>query len=62
MKYAEIKDITDAELAGKLTSERANLQKLRMTHAISTLENTGVLKASRKVIAQLMTEQNRRKA
>ncbi len=61
MKYAEIKDITDAELTDKLTAERANLQKLRMTHAISTLENPGVLKASRKVIAQLLTEQNRRK-
>lgn len=61
MKNSEITALTDAELRDIIAKERLNLQNFYMTHTISTLENPGVLKATRKKIARLLTEVNRRK-
>ena len=49
------------ELNDLLVSEKDRLNKLRMSHAVSPLENPLSIKYSRKKIARIMTELSLRK-
>ena len=49
------------ELQQQLKDTRAQGQQLRFAHAISPLENPARIKANRKTVARLLTEQTRRK-
>ena len=60
MKTAEIKKLVDKEIVERLESEKANLSKLKLSHAISPLENTGKIRESRKTIARIETELRQR--
>lgn len=60
MKYEDIKALSDQELKDKLAVEKDMLQKLRFAHSISPIENPLKIRHSRKLIARLMTEINRR--
>ena len=61
MQYSDIKQMTDKELHLGLRDERALLQKLKFSHAVSPIENPNKMRASRKLIAKYMTEINRRR-
>lgn len=61
MKNSEIKELSTKELEEKLVEERANLNNLRLNHAVSPLENPLKIKYSRRKIAQILTEINQRK-
>ena len=61
MDYADIKQMTDKELHLNLKDERAQLQKMQFSHAVSPIENPDKLRASRKLIARYLTEINRRR-
>jgi len=56
MKYNEIKELTTAELAERLASEKASYTNLKLTHSLSPLENPLQIRAARKTIARLSTE------
>lgn len=56
MKYNEIKDLTTAELAERLAEEQANYTNMKLTHALSPLENPMQIRVARKNIARLSTE------
>jgi len=56
MKIADVKALTNEELAEKLAFEKDNFRKVKFAHAISPIENPMKLKETRKVIARLMTE------
>ena len=60
MKYAEIKELTDAELASKLEEGRAELFNLRFQMATSQLDNTARVKAVKRDIARIQTEMRAR--
>ena len=60
MKTAEIKKLVDKEIVERLESEKANLSKLKLSHAISPLENPGKIRESRKTIARIETELRKR--
>ncbi len=60
MKSSEILELTDKELKERLENERDYLTKLRLNHAISPLDNPNKLVVSRRVVAKLLTELNRR--
>lgn len=60
MKNAEIRELSDKELAVRIKDEKAQLQKLNFTHAVSPLENPNKLGQNKKTIARLLTEQKRR--
>ncbi len=60
MKAKEIADLKTAELKEKLEIEVEGLQKMKHTHAISTLENPIQLRARRRTVARLQTELNKR--
>ena len=59
MKPAEIRELTDAQLADKLKEMRAELFNLRFQMATSQLDNTARVKTVKKDIARVLTEQTR---
>ena len=60
MKYTDIQELTDEELAKKVEEGRAELFNLRFQMATSQLDNTARVKNVKKDIARLLTEQRAR--
>jgi large subunit ribosomal protein L29 len=60
MDYSVIKELTTDEILGKLEDESAEISKLKMTHAVSQLENPMVIRQKRRTIARLKTELRKR--
>mgnify|MGYP000880191816 FL=1 len=60
MKYKDIQELTDEELAKKIEEGRAELFNLRFQMATSQLDNTARVKNVKKDIARLLTEQRAR--
>lgn len=58
MKNSEIKALSITELSDKFVSEKATLDKLKFSHAISPLENPMQIREARKLVARLKTELN----
>ena len=62
MKAAEIKELSNTDIAEKIEDMQLAQEKLLLAHNISQLENPMELKENRKIIARLHTELNMRKA
>ena len=60
MKYKDIRELSDEELAQKLEDGRAELFNLRFQMATSQLDNTARVKNVKKDIARCLTEQRAR--
>lgn len=60
MIAAEIKEMTTKEIEEKVQSEIEQLNRMKLNHAVSPLENPNKLKESRKHIARLNTELRQR--
>jgi len=56
MKQKEVKELSVDELNEKLLSYQKELSDLKMTHAISPIENPMQIKNLRKTIARINTE------
>ncbi|MFQ3574865.1 MAG: 50S ribosomal protein L29 [Cytophagales bacterium] len=61
MKNQEIRELSNEKLAERLSSEKLILSKLKFSHAISPIENPMRIRQTRKLVAQLATELNKRK-
>ncbi|MEE2930977.1 MAG: 50S ribosomal protein L29 [Bacteroidota bacterium] len=61
MKASVLKEMIDNELEDLLHEERVNLMKMKMSHAVSPLENPQQIKFTRRNIARIMTELQKRK-
>ncbi len=61
MKQVTIKELSAEELTKRLAEEKASLERMRLNHAVSPLENPLKLRHSRKLIARLNTEITNRK-
>lgn len=60
MKNDEIKDLSREDLEDKITDTEKLLNKMRMDHSVSELENPMSLRHTRRLLARLKTEfQNR---
>ena len=55
MKSAEIKELTVQELTGRIDAEKANLAQMKVQHAVSPVENSSLIKKSRRDIARMLT-------
>ena len=55
MKIAEIRELSAKDLQERIAAERANLDTLKMNHAISPLEDSSQIKKARKNIARMLT-------
>ena len=56
MKTNEIKDLTIKQLREKLVEERMSLTKMRLSHAVSPMENPMKMREVKKLIARIRTE------
>ena len=55
MKTAEIRELTVAEIAERIETEKANLLRAKLNPAVSPVENPTTLKKARRDIARMMT-------
>lgn len=55
MKISEIREMSVADLRDRIAEEKANLDTMKINHAISPLEDTSKFKKSRKDIARMLT-------
>lgn len=55
-----ITELSTPELNERLSVERVELDKLKLNHAISPVENPNVIKNYRRNIARMLTELRRR--
>ena len=60
MKAQVLTDMPENELNDLLVAEKERLIKMKMSHAVSPLENPLQLKFIRKAIARVMTEISKR--
>ena len=60
MKYTDIVALSTAELQSKLKEDKDSLNKLKLNHSISPLENPIRIRDSRKTVARLSTELTKR--
>lgn len=60
MENKEIVGLTTKEIVEKIAAEKFNLNKMRLNHAVSPLENPQRLKEVRRTIARLNTELRKR--
>ena len=56
MKQKEVKELSIEELGEKLKSFKKELSEMKMTHAISPIENPMQIKNLRKTVARINTE------
>lgn len=55
MKISEVREMSVADLRDRIAVEKANLDTMKINHAISPLEDTSKFKKSRKDIARMLT-------
>ena len=60
MKTSEIRELTRKELEERVDTEEVNLARMKMNHAVSPLDNPNQIRYSRRLIARLKTELNKR--
>ena len=61
MKAQVLTDMPENELHDLLATEREKLIKMKMSHAVSPMENPLQIKFTRKTIARVMTELSKRR-
>jgi large subunit ribosomal protein L29 len=60
MKQEVIRELSTPELIERLDEERMQLNKLKLNHAVSPLENPNKIKTYRRTVARLVTELHKR--
>ncbi|MFA6201297.1 MAG: 50S ribosomal protein L29 [Bacteroidales bacterium] len=60
MKSNVIKELSTAELQERLAVEKVQLNKIKINHAVTPLENPNKIKEARREIARVMTELRKR--
>lgn len=55
MKISEVREMSVADLRDRIAVEKANLDTMRINHAISPLEDTSTFKKTRQDIARMLT-------
>ena len=60
MKKESLRELSVNDLNERLEQAQMQLQKMRLNHAASPLENPNTIRATRKNIARILTELKRR--
>ena len=55
MKVSEVREMSVADLRDRIELEKANLDSMKINHAISPLEDTSKFKKTRQDIARMIT-------
>ncbi|OFY95131.1 MAG: 50S ribosomal protein L29 [Bacteroidetes bacterium RIFCSPLOWO2_12_FULL_31_6] len=60
MKQVDIKDLSVDDLTEKFAEQKDVLAKLKLSHAVSPIENPMQIKLARRTVARLKTELRKR--
>ena len=60
MKQIDIKDLSVDDLTEKYAEQKDVLAKIKLSHAVSPLENPMQIKQTRRTVARLITELRKR--
>lgn len=60
MKHQVITDLSTPDMVERLKEEQERLTKMKLSHAVSPVENPQSIKEQRRTIARLKTELRRR--
>ncbi|MBE0654007.1 MAG: 50S ribosomal protein L29 [Bacteroidales bacterium] len=60
MKNSEVRELSTKELRERIDTEKENLVRMRLNHAVSPLDNPIRLRDLKKDVARLMTELKKR--
>jgi len=60
MKQEVVSEMSTVELRERLVEERKHLNRLKLNHAVSPLENPHKISENKKVIARMLTELRKR--
>ena len=55
MKTSEIKELSVAEIQERIDAEKENLNRLKLNHTVSPIENSSEIKKTRRDIARMLT-------
>jgi len=55
MKTPEIRELSVKELRERIETEKANLDRLKMAHAVSPIDDMSKIKKARRNIARMLT-------
>ncbi len=55
MKVQEINELSVQDLIERIDAEKANLNSLKINHAVSQIENSTTIRKSRRNIARMLT-------
>ena len=55
MKTKEIREMAVADLRDRIETEKQNLNRMKMNHVISPLDNTSLIKKAKCYIARMIT-------
>ena len=55
MKASEVREMSVADLRDRIEVEKANLESMKINHAISPLEDTSKIAKARRDIARMIT-------
>ncbi|MBO4571150.1 MAG: 50S ribosomal protein L29 [Bacteroidales bacterium] len=55
MKTKEIREMSVADLRDRIETEKQNLNRMKMNHVISPLDNTSLIKKAKCDIARMIT-------
>jgi len=61
MKNKEIQSLTEQDIREKIEQNKTALYKLNLNHAVSPVDNPASIRNSRRLVARLVTELNKRK-
>ncbi|MCW5908427.1 MAG: 50S ribosomal protein L29 [Chitinophagales bacterium] len=61
LKKEDIRQFVTEDLVAKVNSEKEELKRLKFNHAVTTLSNPASIRATRRDVARLATELNKRK-
>ncbi len=60
MKQSIVKDLTTDEIRDRITEEKVNYRKMKMSHVVSPIENPLKIRNTRRFVARLKTELKKR--
>ncbi|MBP3727005.1 MAG: 50S ribosomal protein L29 [Bacteroidaceae bacterium] len=60
MKTSEIKELSQQDLVERLENEAQQLQRMKINHSVTPLENPSQIKAMRRNVARMKTELRQR--
>jgi large subunit ribosomal protein L29 len=60
MKNTEIRELSDKDLILRIREERAQVTKIKFSHAVSPIDSPAKIREAKKLVARLLTEQKRR--